>query len=320
MKRLLALTITAALLLQGFGSNPLSAETAAGETETEAVISAELEAAFEAETDASATYRVMIWLEDIDYDAVWETAETEADTTWEELTAREESIYAEAVSEALCTEAVNVSRLLTTDETAAAAYESVFSLADEEIGLVQEEVNALVAAEREAASELYEEQNQVLTENASIAENVEFVSRYAPMLIAELTQEQIETVAENEMVVGIYEAEAETEIAYEETTALSETAAELTAADSDYTAYLDYLGASTAHRIGLSGAGVKVGLIDGKRVYCSDDSELADSNITTVGVSDSISEHAVYMARILCGTYGMAPDCELYSVYQTQEM
>lgn len=324
MKRFWACLMIAALLLQGYGRYSLEEDGILGETEQATllsaeqgtVISAELKEVFENETDESAVYPVMIWLEDIDYDEVWQTAEAKAAVTWEELEAREERIYAEAVSEAVNAEAASTYSLLSAEEAALAAYNNIFSLAGDEIGMIQEDVDTLVAAEREAARDFYEKQNQVLAENERIADNVQFVSRYAPMIIAELTQEQIEEIAKNDMVTGIYAAEEE-EIA-EETEEVTAAASNLASDDENYTAYLDYLGAATAHKVGLSGAGVKVGLIDSKRVVNADHNELADSNITAVGSAGSTYTHAVDMARVICGEYGMAPDCELYSVYRSE--
>ena len=180
---------------------------------------------------------------------------------------------------------------------------------------------------------LYAVNNQEIVKNSLIAGNIEFVSRYSPMIIAVLTQEQIEAVAEEEQVVGIYLATDETEIVSEEVNGeesgeivVGSAVADGVSGDaevmaiSDYDGYLDYLNARAAHAMGYTGDGVKVGVMDASAVTTAGHNELAGSGVVGIYNAGSLleptinEEHSVDMVRIICGDYGMAPDCQVYSI------
>ena len=354
MKRFMGLVMIMSVLLQNVGGYSASGDEIISEEEmvvNGSVISEELREAMDAgiETD---TYRVMVWTDDIDYDAVEQMAETTTGTSWESLEANEAEVYAEALDE-LVQMKVESGELaafstgldtLSEEERMLQDYTSVYSLASDEMSLVQAEVDELVMAEREAAVDLYEVNNQVLTDNELIKENIEFVSRYSPMVIVELSREQIEELAENDAVVGIYLCEDE--VAVEEDLEVAdedeltgeiteETAYEgevvqevislqvdntvtISSADEDYTAYLDYLDVTSVHGMTLTGKNSKVGIVDTRQVYYTDHTELNGSNIIQVGRGSQMDIHGVNMARVICGSNGVAPDCILYSAYQTQ--
>lgn len=323
MKKVLAMFLVAAMMLQNvFGFVCSDVVSADGEleneaesvlTETEGVVSAELLEAFDSNAE---TYRVMIWMDDIDYDKVEAMAETVTDTTWESLVAYEENVYMEAVSEVALTEVnagVSPLELKTQDEIMQDSYEAVLTLAADELKIVGAEINEFISAKRDAAKSLYLVNNQELVKNSIVKENVEYISKYSPMVIAELTREQIEELAEEEIVTGIYLA-GDDGATCDDIEDVSPGEYSVTAT-SDYDYYLEYLSADKAHSMGLTGDGVKVGLLDFKRVDSTDDSELTNSNIIPLGSDEGSHVHGIQMARVICGEYGMAPDCELYSVY-----
>ena len=317
MKRFIGLVMIMSVLLQSVGGYSASGDEIISEEEmivSGSAISEELREAMEAGTETD-TYRVMVWTDDIDYDAVEQMAETATGTSWAEIESVEDDIYAEAVTEAVNQQVKSRSLSLIPEESLTADREEVFAIVDERMDVVQDEVNALVMAERTAAKSLYAVNNQKLAENTVIANDVEFVSRYSPMVIAELTKNQIEELAEDEIVTGIYLVPEEEAVCEEYEEVNQETYA--TTAVNSYNGYLEYISASVAHGMGYTGEGVKVGLLDFKKVYSTDHSELGSSNITPLGVDKVVDKnwHGILMARVICGSNGVAPDCELYSIY-----
>ena len=67
---------------------------------------------------------------------------------------------------------------------------------------------------------------------------------------------------------------------------------------------------------GYTGDGVKVGLLDEYKVNAGLSAELSNSNVTQVGtgsVASGSTVHCIKMARIICGSNGVAPGCDLYT-------
>lgn len=337
VKWFMGLFLTISILLQSIGEYSVLGDTVITEEETvvnESVISPELQEAFETGAE---TYRVMIWMEDIDYDKVETMAEKATATTWDTLVACEEKVYADAVAEVAAKEVaesgiMTLSELKTGEEIMADSYVKVLEAVDEDLKLVAEDVNGFIEARRTAAKSLYAVNNQEIVKNSLIAGDIEFVSRYSPMIIAVLTQEQIEAIAEEEQVVGIYLATDETKIVSEEVngeesgeTVIGSAVADGVSGDaevmaiSDYDGYLDYLNARAAHAMGYTGDSVKVGVMDASAVTTAGHNELAGSSLVGIYNAGSLleptinEEHSVDMVRIICGDYGMAPDCQVYS-------
>ena len=328
MRKILVTVLMTALFLQSvYFPMPVSQAEEEDGSEASSVISEELQEAFLSDEE---TYRVMIWMEDIDYDMVESMAETTTATTWEELVACEEQVYADAVSRVASEEVgalgiTSTSGLRTSEEIMADSYAKVMTEVDDELKPIAEDVDEFVMAKRTASKALYETNNQELTENSIIAENIIYVSRYSPMIIAELTQEQIEEIAEEDCVVGIYltSDEMETDEEAGEISDIQEEVSEeygVTATSTDYDGYLDYLSATPAHAMGYTGDGVKVGVIDASAVTNVGHNELAGSSVVAIYNEGSPMEpdlnleHSVEMVRIICGDYGMAPDCQVYSI------
>lgn len=297
MKRMISFGVICTLLLGGFNVN-----LARGEAESLSVEQGEeklSEGLLEAFADEAESYRVMVWLEDIDYAEVEAKVEESVGYSWKEIEEAENAAFvcAAASSAALYSTAEEQNLVITAD-----------------LEEVQAAVNSYISEERSIARELYEEKNIVLVEERQLADDVEYISKYAPMFIAQLTQEQIYELTGEAGVEAVYYLGEETE--YEEDWQETDSGAASTQAIPVSTTYLSYMKANLAHYAGAKGDGVKVGLHDTYQVSKSDHAELANTNIVTVGstVGDTSRGHSTFMARVICGANGVAPECELYTI------
>lgn len=127
--------------------------------------------------------------------------------------------------------------------------------------------------------------------------------------IANLTSEQILALCEDGAVDGI-DCWQDAEEVVEEPDA----AGTMTESATPDTSYLSYIDANKLLYAGLKGAGVKVGLMDVSVVKESSHEELNNSDIFSQKVIGAVvNEHSINMARIICGEYGVAPKCKVYS-------
>lgn len=330
-RRILIFAMIMALMLQNFSAlAPSQASEITEDTttknitiENDSIISEELQQAFSTNAES---YRVMIWIDDIDYDKVETMAEKATATTWEEIEAYEKQVYADAITEVAQAELTEktsagintASALRSNEEIMEDNYEAVLKAADDDLKLVADEVDAYISAKRAASKSLYQVNNQQVAGNSIIKEKLEFVSSYSPMVIANLSQDEIEAIAEEEMVVGIYlDSNVENIVTGYEVKEGTLTENELseyevTATSSNYLKYLEYINANAAHDLGYTGDGVKVGLLDSGAIDTSGHAELMGKDVTTIGSVNNTS-HSIYMARIICGSNGVAPDSTLYS-------
>ncbi len=136
-----------------------------------------------------------------------------------------------------------------------------------------------------------------------------FLSHFSPMVMANLSDEEIISLAGNEDVVSL----ALYEESFQEEDDISDDDYNSITDESRSLNYISYVNATGPKSAGINGAGVKVGLVDSRLVYNSNDPELSDANIVQVGAAGSTNTHAILMARIICGSNGLAPGCTLYS-------
>ena len=312
----LNLVVAAVLLFQGVGGKLLYTNNKTQVEKSNLVISSELNEKHEADENEKMIYQVAIWLNDIDFEDVRNSAEKSAGISWEDLVCEEDRIYARAAFEVNKKKGIGSTLSVSDDNNGLFYGLDIIIEAKEKISALQKKINTYVSEEREAASNLYSQQNTTFVMENIETEHVKFISRYSPMIIAELSWEQIEKIAQSEEVIGIFEAwfeDSEGKFETELYTGEVKTASGSKLSE-DYTFYLKYLNADKEHVAGLTGRGVKVGIADDKIVRASDHSELKQSDITAVGTRYSTGDHAVKMARVICGSNGMAPDCDLYSV------
>lgn len=137
-----------------------------------------------------------------------------------------------------------------------------------------------------------------LEETETLFQTIEFVSTYAPMVILNLTSEQIYAMATDSLVVEIGLLHNQ---AYEEELDIAQDAIQAEYVHTNY---------------GYTGSGVAVGLLElsGVPNKAAID-ELSDANIETrEGDPITTTGHSDYVASVIVGkTYGIAPDCTLYA-------
>ena len=202
----------------------------------------------EMEENPMPDYLVMIWLKDIDMETVYNETELRIGFSWEDIEAMENG-PSEAVSE------------------------------EKTKTCIMNMVDTYVMEERKISAEKYAENNNSVIENHNEIE-VEFVSDYAPMILAKASLEEIYELCYDEMVAEIMYCEPEipeTQGNFDDSS-LSSTASSVSGDE-----YLDYINASLMQRVGLSGDGIKVGMLETYRSNPALNSELSSSDIIQVG-------------------------------------
>lgn len=301
MRKITAWFMAGVMTICSGGLNVVNAD--ADEVTTESKISAEL--LEKMETDEQ-EYSVMVWLKDIDYEAVNQEVEAVTDNSWSRIELAENAVYA-----------VQAERMAQNAEAQSVENEAQMAFDGQtvsELSAIQLQVEKMITVERQIASEAYMKQNIDVVTACDLQMNVEYISRYAPVFVATLTKEQILELNSNgdvEKISYFYN-----EIMMSEDVEVfdeAENVVEANASSVPDTSYLAYMGADKV-KAALNGSGVKVGLLDGKKITSASHSELNNSDIIPLVQRNSFSgDHSTSMARIICGTYGVAPKSIVYS-------
>lgn len=164
----------------------------------------------------------------------------------------------------------------------------------------------------EAKSEIVKEQYTLASAEMKTAlaltdDEMLFTSRYAPMLVCELTAGEILEISQNDDVV---------EISYFEPLEIEECIT-----SSQKNTITNSMGFSNIHNdLGLTGAGIGIGIYETASVlekYSNENNfPYSDSKVHIIGESfEPINSpgHATYCASVAAGTYGLAPDAVIYS-------
>ncbi len=175
----------------------------------------------------------------------------------------------------------------------------------------KERTDRYISERRAIASSQYTNHNSKSVVQLSIdSSDVLFVSRYSPMIIAELTPKQIEKLSKSKIVesLDLYQ-----EIVLAKSSSLTTTTVEsLESEDRDSldamrTAY----GINDIHTIlGITGNSVTVGIVETGSIMADD--ELPSDRCLTAGEPYETS-HSTWVARVLAGERGVAPNALLYS-------
>lgn len=283
--------------------NPNMMEFDAVEEIAESKISDELLQKMEAD---EAEYSVMVWLKDIDYETVNQEVEAVTHHSWNEIEMAENAVYAgqaERMVQNAGVQSVGNEMQMAFDE------QTVL-----ELSVVQMQVDEMIITERQIASEAYMRQNISIVDDYGLQMDVEYVSRYAPAFFANLTKGQILELSRDDQVEKI--SYLNNEVVVDDDIEMFDKMENAVAANTvsvPNTSYLTYMGADKV-KAALNGSGVKIGLMDAKKITSLSHSELKDANIVPLDEKSSISEdHSINMARIICGTYGIAPKSTVYS-------
>jgi len=166
-------------------------------------------------------------------------------------------------------------------------------------------VDELIMTRRNVSTERYAEKSAKALEALSISsESLGFVSRYAPMVIANLTKLEIERAAKVDMVTQLSLFE---EMGLELQSVIDPKESATTIAQMVTRSGI----AKAKNQTGLTGAGVKVGMVE-YHIPNVAHPELEHANlIPCIGASNV---HPTNIARIIVGQYGVAPNATLYAL------
>lgn len=247
-------------------------------------ISEELALAIETMDDDD-TVSVMVWFENIDTEAISAKAEKNVGYTQEDIKKAEDAVP--AINEAV----FDLSGTAYT--TAINDYKEATKAERLEVLKMQ---NDLTYTKRQLFKEAYSKYNSEQVRIAGISNSsITFKSTLSPIVIADFTLVEL---------IGLLKKE---NIIFVDLNDVGEFKPELSCAMS--TVQADY----TRDTLGFDGYGVKIGLLDGGNV--GSHSELTSSQITNIFPNGTISSHATTVARIICGSNGVAPNAQMFATY-----
>jgi len=277
--------------------SPSSLATGSLVAEKEAVISENLQAKIDSK-DLSPTdqLEVMIWTEDyVDDEEVVKMTEEATGLSLEEITASipllsEEDYWAIKDLD---------------DEKFAEEMEKRIdreALAENEKNSLL--VNQFIEAKRKISSSLYEKQNaKIVKEMGLKSEEIDYVSRYSPVITCKLTATRVNEIAAQK---GVLQMEYVGGIKFEpEATTISQVVS-----DSNAT-YLK-------NNYGWTGSGVKVGILESTSYVTSAAGVGSVTKVTnseaTINPNEPLKQdHANLVGAIIAGSSGFAPDATVYS-------
>ena len=226
---------------------------------------------------------VYVWYREIDTESIDRVAERKLGYT-------EDDIRAEEAKMPLLNESVFS---LNTQE-----YEAIVKSYRDETREARDRIismnNDFTDTRRSLAREAYISYNGRQSDIAGIdSEVIDYTSQYTPVVLAKLSPMEIDILEKKDNVVFLglkSEDEPVPELAYA-----------LPAIDADY----------VRNTLGFDGYGTKIGLFESGRVGTH--AEFASSRITRLDSNRPVSNHATFVARIIVGSKGVAPECRLFS-------
>lgn len=242
---------------------------------------------------------VYIWFDDINYDEIEHKTIQKLGYSKDDLLEASDEIYKSLIEKndtAKTSDIENTnSNRFTEDNTIISTLQEHYEKNKEEILKLSNDVDAYTATKRAFSREAYNNLNQkFITENLEDAK-LDFVSQYAPMIICEITKEEILALNDVEEVTSIS--------LYTEVDTHDDGNMNISIPSID--------GAYTRDSLGFNGAGVRIGQIELGRPETGI-SELSGKSITRGGTSNN-TPHASLVAAIMIGNTGMAPNAQLYS-------
>ncbi len=172
-----------------------------------------------------------------------------------------------------------------------------------------ESLQEALEAKREIYRKVYSDKNHSFIINNKISNEVLFSSSYSPVVIARLRHEQIIDLLDEKEVVSLSRFENKKSI--EESL---EIANKISRAD------------IVRDNIGLTGNGIKIGMVEALGVPYINDVYLNGTNITIRSGDTNLRTHATYVARIMIGNglngnyQGVAPSANLYCCISGDEL
>lgn len=190
-----------------------------------------------------------------------------------------------------------------------------FSKTKKDRKYVQGLVNQRIAAKRKISKQMYQENNEKRIKELGINKNeLEFVSSYSPIIVGEMTEDEVEEIIVSSNVVNIdycADIQVTTDLANSvSTTANTPSAQDLYANIWKSAVNVDY----TINTLDLKGQGVNVGLFDRNSVIKSHNSELSNTNITNLDEEYYYAEdHGEFCTRVLAGSNGVVSKANVYT-------
>jgi len=260
--------------------------------------------------DGAQTVKVYVWLNDIDQAQVDKAVEQKTGLRADNLAVIDENISNELATR-IVSEADN-DKLTTETEKMLQAYldRTAAQRAQE-----RERTDLYTATRRAEAKAKYNEKSAAfLTKNAISSEKVIFNSNYAPMLILDLTKQEINTLATRADVVSI---SLYMEDIFENTST-QETSEENNELNISLEGKLNNCGITRIKQIsGLSGAGVKIGNAESHSIDTTDPdiiNHFGNRIINVDGDSAGYPEHSFRVCLVAAGNTGIAHDAQIYSI------
>lgn len=188
------------------------------------------------------------------------------------------------------------------------------------IGNTQEKIDNYIEASRKIAEKMFYNKSIDIINLTGISDKIEFVSSYAPVIIADLSIEEIEVLALSPLIDSIgYYVNSESMSINEDESVWN---------DSTVDSYLEdritfintFINDLTDGDInimtGLTGKDVKVGILEpGSPSF--NDTYLPSTRYQIIGANSSdeiyYTEHATIVAYIMSSINGLAPESQLYS-------
>ncbi len=247
---------------------------------------------------------VWLWMEDIDQEEVEQEVYQRTGLNESNL-----SVIAEPLPQPLAAEVANLAAEAEASSEVKAEFRAYLSRTAPARAVEAQRVDAYLEEMRAVQSEMLTEQNAATFAQLNIPEeDVILTETLAPVYIVMLDAEDIERLAKHPGVTAIYFYDMETPAQADFSWTPELSSSQITGT----------LNATTLGRIrtdvGLTGSGVKLGIIDGGMVQAH--SEIPSSRITYItptGQSDNT--HATNVARIAAGSNGVAPAASIYSSY-----
>ncbi len=259
-------------------------------------IAPEITQAFE---DGAKKVPVYIWLTDINQASVEKEVEQKTGLTRDTLSVNTETISAE-LAMAITSESTRGFSEKTTTE-----FNSYLERTAQARELERINTDTYISERRAIARSKIESKNTAFVTSAEISEkSIIFQSAYAPMIIAELSEYQVQMMAGRLDVatMTMYEAGQKTK----------------NNDDLKMQVWRDNVGVSMVRNtFGLTGAGVKIGIIELALVEPNTDDLPAERFIAVEEFDEyeeDNSKHAERVAKLYAGKYGVAKDATVYCV------
>lgn len=303
IKRITSVVLTL-ILCFGFAATCMADTILSTQQAALSKIAPEIMQAFEAGDKKVPVY---IWLTDINQDSVEKEVEQKTGLTRDTLSVSTETISAELAT-AITNESTKGFSEKTTTE-----FNSYLERTAQARELERINTDTYISERRAIARSKIEAKNTAFVTSAEISESsIIFQSAYAPMIIAELSEYQVQMLAGRMDVVKMAKYE-EQKIATDSILTGSNTVD-----PQDMQTWQNNVGLSKVRQMfGLTGAGVKIGIVE-KALVPTDIDELPSERFIAVqsaGNYDPVSlTHARYIAQLYAGEQGIAKDATVYCV------